>query len=277
MKKLITRSIGSFINLTAVLFPKWNANFSFNLLCKVKRVGISDKGRTFFEQGTTTFLDINGHSAVLHQWGSGSKKLYFMHGWLSNSQRWRTFLEPLDLSEYTVYALDAPGHGMAKGKHLNVEIYRQAFMKSLEITGTINFLVCHSLGSLVAAYAYLYQPKTVVKNYVIMGSPSGMDAIFVYFKHLLGLSKRSMSNLEGKINEVIRLPHAEISMAHFFRSVKVPVLVIHDQKDRITPFRPIQLATEAKKHVTTYFTEGNDHNLKTSDVIEKVAQFIKKG
>jgi esterase/lipase len=221
------------------------------------------------------FLDIDGHSAVLHQWGTGPKKVLFLHGWMSNSQRWLPYANQLDKNDYTIYALDAPGHGMAKGNHLNVEIYRNALEQSLAIIGSIDTLVCHSLGSLVGGYAYLNRNEIPVKRFVIMGSPSGMDAIFVYFEQLLGLSKRAIENLEGKINSVLKLPHKEISQVQFFQRVNQPLLVIHEKSDRITPFEPIRLASEGNKSIETFFTQGQDHNLKGPDTVARVIQFIK--
>lgn len=275
MKKLIVKVIGSFINITAVLFPKWNANYSFNLLCKVKRVGISEKGRTFFAKGETTFLEVGNHKAVLHRWGDGPKKLLFLHGWLSNSQRWLPYVEELNLNEYSVYALDAPGHGMAEGKYLNVEIYRKAVVQATQIIGEVDTLLCHSLGSLVGSYAYLAQHEFPVKKYVIMGSPSGMDAIFVYFKDMLGLSKKALTNLETKINSVLQLPHEKVSLAHFFQKIEQPVLVVHEISDRIAPFEPIKKASEAFKTLETFFVNGQDHNLNGNETVARVIQFIK--
>ncbi|MEM7085672.1 MAG: alpha/beta hydrolase [Bacteroidota bacterium] len=276
MKKLILRTVGKFINITAILFPKWNGAYCFNLLCKVKRVGISEKGRQFFDEGETVFLDADGHSAVLHQWGVGKKKILLLHGWLSNSQRWNTYVAQLDLNEYQVFALDAPGHGMAKGNHLNLEIYRKALMQSMERIGPIDTLVCHSFGSLVGGYAYLYNANIPVKSFVIMGSPSGIDAIFTYSKTALGLSAKAIANLELKINSVLKLPHYTISMSQFFQKVERPVLVIHEVSDRITPIEPIRMASEKRKEIRTFFTQGQDHNLKGEETLNRVIQFIKE-
>ena len=285
MKKLIVKTIGGFINSTAVLFPTWNGSYSFNLLCKVKRISISEKGRAFLDTAETSFFEIDHHSAALHQWGTGAKNLLFLHGWMSNSQRWLPYVEGLDLNEYTVYALDAPGHGMAKGKFLNLEIFRRALAKSLEQIGGVDTLVCHSLGSLVGGYCYLHNKDIGINRYVIMGSPSGMDAIFTYFRVTLGLSKKAIHNLEAKINSVLQLPHEEVSMDRFFQKVKQPVLLVHDISDVITPFRPIEQASELalgipqingqKKEIETFFTQGQDHNLKGEETVEKVIQFIK--
>lgn len=276
MKRLVLKSIGSFVNTTARLFPKWNANFAFHLLCKVENIGIAKKHSHFFAKAQTVYLDIDGHSAALHQWGRGQKKVLFLHGWKSNSQRWFPYVSQLDLDEYTLYALDAPGHGFAKGKHLNIEIYRQALDQSAVVMGRIDTLVCHSLGSLVGSYAFLQNKSIPIERFVIMASPSGMDAIFIYFKSLLGLSKMAMQNLESKINTILKMPHSDISLANFFREVQKPVLVVHEVSDSVTPFDHIRVASEGNKRVETFFTTGQDHNLKGKETLEKVLQFIKQ-
>lgn len=277
MKHRITKLIGIFINVTAVLFPKWSAEFSFHLFCKVRALGFSEKGKQFIARATTTFLEVDGHSAVLHRWGKGPKNVLFLHGWMSHSQRWQTYIERLDLSEYSVYAIDAPGHGMAKGNHLNLEIYRQAIVQTIEKAGTIDTLISHSLGGLVVAYSSLYDKKLPVKRFVIMGSPTGMDAIFSYFQQLLGLSHKAIHNLKGKVNSILKIPHQHIFMENFFNTVEKPVLVVHDKSDTITPFRPIEKALQQNEKVETLFTEGLKHDLKSEEVYAAIVAYIQNG
>lgn len=274
MKKILIRSTGAFINLTAPLFPSWNGKFTFDLLCRVRHVGFTPKGKEFIGEAHTVFLDVDGQFAALHKWGNGPKKLLFMHGWLSNSQRWLPYVNQLNLNQFTVYALDAPGHGMAKGNYLNLEIYRAAYSAAITHIGEVDTVACHSLGSLVSGYGFLVDEKLPVGRYVIMGTPSGVDALFVYFENILGLSKKAISNLEQKINSVLQLPHNEISIEHFFRKVEKPVLVVHDQGDTITPFEPVKLAARSNRSLNTHFVSGQDHNLRSKETVDKVLEFI---
>ena len=50
MKNFILKILGFIINRTAPVFPSWNREFSFKLLCRVKRVGITEKGEAFFKK-----------------------------------------------------------------------------------------------------------------------------------------------------------------------------------------------------------------------------------
>jgi len=274
MKKLFTKGIGLFINITAYLFPKWSTDYSFDLLCRVKRVGVSEKGQAFFDKAESVSLENGNHNTVLHRWGTGDKNILFLHGWMSNSQRWMPYVERLDLTEYTVYALDAPGHGMSKGTRLNLEIFRQGVAKAITKIGHIHTMVSHSFGGLAICYTYLENTNIPVEKFAIMGAPSGMDVIFVYFRALLSLNSKSLSNLSKKIDTILKVPAKEISMRQFFQKAKQPLLVVHEVSDKITAFEPIRRAIATKQNIETFFTEDQDHNLKGEATVARVVQFI---
>lgn len=274
MKKLIPKIIGFFLNVLTPLFPKMTREKAFNLLCYVKMIPISEEGKQFFSKGETQWIDVSGTKTALHKWGGGSKKVLFLHGWMSHSQRWRDYIESLDLTEYTCYALDAPGHGASEGNKLNLEIYREAYEKTLEVTGPISVLVCHSFGNLVAAYQFLWRNDVAVASYIIMGTPSGMDAIFDYFEDTLGLSPQMLKNLALKINEVLKLEYDKVSMANFFRNTDKPILLIHEETDIIAPIVPIKEAVSEGKNIETHYTQGLKHTLKGPEILALVNGFI---
>jgi hypothetical protein len=126
----------------------------------------------------------------------------------------------------------------------------------------------------VAAYTYLHNPSISVEKFVIMGSPSGMDAIFTYFESMLGLSRKAVRNLGKKINSILVLPHTEVTLNRFFQKASQPILVVHERTDKITPFQPIERAIQDQQNIEQYITEDQDHNLKGQDVVNKVIQFI---
>tara|TARA_B100000795_G_scaffold173325_1_gene130707 strand:- start:7635 stop:8465 length:831 start_codon:yes stop_codon:yes gene_type:complete len=274
MKQLITKSIGFFLNAAAVIAPGWAANFAFNLLCKVRRAGISEKGKAFFEKATQHTLLLEKNTAVLHKWGSGPKNILFLHGWESNSQRWLPYYNMLEKEKYTIYALDAPGHGMSGGDKLNVEVFRQAIEAALARIGPIDTIIGHSLSNTAVGYCYIMNPNVDVKKFIVMGAASGMDAVFTYFKEILGLSIRSVANLSKKVNTIFKIPHQEVKLMSFLDKVTQPVLVIHDKNDAVTPFKPIENVLKKHPKINTYITCGLKHDLKAEEVYAKVIAFI---
>jgi len=276
MKQVITKSIGLFLNAAAIIAPIWGARFAFNLLCKVRRAGISEKGKAFFEKAIQHTLLLEKNSAVLHKWGSGPKNILFLHGWESNSQRWLPYYNLLEKEKYTIYALDAPGHGMSKGDKLNLEVFRQAIEASLEHIGPIDTVIGHSLSNTAMGYCYGIRPDVDVNKFIVMGAASGMDAVFTYFKEVLGLSNRSVANLSKKVNTIFKTPHQEVKLMSFFKKVTQPVLVIHDKNDPVTPFEPIEKALKKHPQINSYITNGLKHDLKAEEVYTKVAAFIER-
>ena len=274
MKQLITKSIGFFLNAAAVIAPGWAANFAFNLLCKVRRASISEKGKAFFEKATQHTLLLEKNTAVLHKWGSGPKNILFLHGWESNSQRWLPYYNMLEKEKYTIYALDAPGHGMSGGDKLNVEVFRQAIEAALARIGPIDTIIGHSLSNTAVGYCYIMNPNVDVKKFIVMGAASGMDAVFTYFKEILGLSRRSVANLSKKVNAIFKIPHQEVKLMSFLDKVTQPVLVIHDKNDAVTPFKPIENVLKKHPKINTYITCGLKHDLKAEEVYAKVIAFI---
>ncbi|MFT7073647.1 alpha/beta fold hydrolase [Patiriisocius sp. Uisw_017] len=276
MKEILLKLIGAYINITAFLFPKWNAKHSFKLLTKVKRAGITEKGMEFLSQAQQTYFEEEGQSSVLYKWGNGPKNVLFLHGWMSNSQRWIPYHKKIDLEKYTMYAMDAPGHGRSKTNYLNLEMYRQAIVKAMTEIGEIDTVVGHSFSNTALTYAYLVNPKVNVKKFVIMGSPSGMDAIFVYFKEMLRISKRATKILDLKINSILKVPHQEILVKNLLTKASQPILLIHDQDDKITPFAPIKKAIEGTPKIETLITKGLKHDLKSEEVYNSVINFIER-
>ena len=276
MKQVITKSIGLFLNAAAIIAPIWGARFAFNLLCKVRRAGISEKGKAFFEKAIQHTLLLEKNSAVLHKWGSGPKNILFLHGWESNSQRWLPYYNLLEKEKYTIYALDAPGHGMSKGDKLNLEVFRQAIEASLEHIGPIDTVIGHSLSNTAMGYCYGIRPDVDINKFIVMGAASGMDAVFTYFKEILGLSNRSVANLSKKVNTIFKTPHQEVKLMSFFKKVTQPVLVIHDKNDPVTPFEPIEKALKKHPKINSYITNGLKHDLKAEEVYTKVATFIER-
>jgi len=274
MKNIILKSVGAFVNITAILFPKWNRENAFKILSKVQRAKISEKGIAFLNSANQEYITENGTSSVLYKWGNGANKVLFLHGWMSNSQRWMPYIEKLDLNTHTVYALDAPGHGLSKTKYLNLELFRQALVATLKKTGPIDTLICHSFSNTALTYTYLNNRDLTIDKFIIMGAPSGMDAIFTYFKETLGLSKTAIKSLDEKINQILKVPHQEILVSNLIRQAKQKMLVIHDEGDKITPFAPIKAALKEQKTIETLITKGLKHDLKGDTIYDRVIAFI---
>jgi pimeloyl-ACP methyl ester carboxylesterase len=274
MKDKLIKLTGKLLNFGSWLFPKYTREVAAGLLSRVPPVRITDSARRFLETAQVHYLDTEGIRTVLYQWGRGPTTVFFLHGWMSYSARWRPIIENLDPEQYSLYALDAPGHGLSQGQRLTLELYRRAYVRALDVSGPVDVQIAHSFGNLISAYQFLYLPETGAKSYIVMGSPSGMDAIFGYFVDILGLSPRMLRNVAKKVDELLKIPHQELTLKAFFEKNERPKLVIHDESDAITPIGPIQDAVKGQRHIETFFTRGLDHTLGDESVNNRILNFI---
>ncbi len=259
----------------AFILPKWSGRLAFHILCKVRNVPVTNKGNTFLDTAKENKIYHDGYEATIYTYGNGSKNILFLHGWLSNSERWRKTLEAIDLTIYTCYLMDAPGHGRSKGDHLNLEVYKIFLLELVESLNGVHAIVGHSLGSLVSAYAFLENPNLPVDKFVLTGAPEGMTSIFDFFKRITNFNHKVIDQLNNYINRnVTSIPSKEINISNFLKKVHQPVLIIHDFDDKICPITAIQTAVAHNKEVNTFFTSGLAHDLDDKCVIDATINFL---
>src|SRR5215212_5972456 len=123
MKNLLAKLIGVYLNALAIIAPKAAGQKGFLLFCRPFRTPITERQKEFFNTADKFNLISGDVSIQAYRWGTGARKIVFLHGWQSHSYRWKAYIDALPKEEYTVYALDAPGHGLSAGSFLSVPVY----------------------------------------------------------------------------------------------------------------------------------------------------------
>ncbi|WGK65962.1 alpha/beta fold hydrolase [Croceiramulus getboli] len=273
--KWIQQLLGVIINSTAPLAPKWNGHLAFRIFCTVPpQKPINPRIEEFYSALKSETISLGKHEVMLHSMGQGPTKLLFLHGWMGNAYHWRKYTDALDPSQYTVYLLEAPGHGQAGGKHLNLELYRLGVEQALARIGPVELLIGHSLGSLTAAYTFLKEPALPVNRFVITGAPEGIGSIIAYFQEQLKLSPLAVNNLKAKIEQLLLVPIDQLNLPHFFAQVDRPTLIVHEETDLVTPIGPIRAGLPDNDYLAVHFTQGDDHRLLAETTVATVLQFI---
>jgi pimeloyl-ACP methyl ester carboxylesterase len=273
--KAITRIIGLYLNLLSLLAPRKAGKGGFELFCYPRRVSLSEKQLTFLKAAAHTRIEVEGVQLQLYRWGNGPKNILLIHGWQSHSYRWKTYIEAFDKKEFSVYAFDAPGHGLSTGNFLSVPLYEQAIDNVIKVVGTVECMVGHSIGSFSAVY-HLFKNGQArnVNRMVAMASPGEVEEFFKHFKKVLRLSDTTMKvvfeHFEGRFQ---RLPNY-FSAPSFAPSIEIPGLIIHDQDDKDTEAAHSRRLHQAWKNSRLMITQGTGHNLKSSDVLQEVLRFV---
>ena len=126
-KKIIAKSIGKYLNLLSLIVPSYTAKKTLEIFAKVRK-GKIDKDKTFpiLEEGKQNRFHCNGHEIQRYHWKGSGKKVLLLHGWESNTHRWRNLIRSLKTQDFDIHAIDAPAHGYSSGTYHYLTNYAAA-------------------------------------------------------------------------------------------------------------------------------------------------------
>ena len=183
IKKIIQKSVGYYFNALAYVSPKTLEKQGFQLFCNPMAKAIKKHQLQFLEKGKKEILTIESEKIQTYKWGNGSKKIVCIHGWASHSFRWKSYIENLLENDFTVYAFDAPAHGLSTGKMLHVVLYGKAINQMILHNQEIEYIVSHSIGGFATTYWLQHYKNNAenIKKVVIMGAPGEAKDFFDFY------------------------------------------------------------------------------------------------
>ena len=271
MQKLL----GFYFNLLSFVHPKKLKKDGFLLFCNPFARKVKPHQLEFLQKGISEVLDLEGFQIQTYKWGSGSKKILLIHGWSSHSFRWKNYIEHLLKNDFTVYALDAPAHGLSSGKSIHVVLYAKVIAAFLKINSEIKFVISHSIGGFATTYFLDHYKTHNLEKVVIMGAPGEASDFFDFYKQTLGLTSKSLQLIIDEFHAQLGKTPSYFSSARFAESITIPALIVHDKNDLATNYNYSIRLNKHWKNSELILTEGLGHDLKSKELIKKVIDFIK--
>ncbi len=171
--KTLLRMMGLGLNALSLIAPRRAGHYGFKLFCRPFRTPLKSHHRHFFASAHPFTFHHQGNLIQGYRWGNGARKVLFLHGWQSHSYHWKRYIEAFPPEEYTLYALDAPGHGLSGGHFLTVPLYAGLIESFVRQQDKIEVVISHSLGGFSMLYALHNCPSLPVKKLVVLASPGG--------------------------------------------------------------------------------------------------------
>ncbi|HEY0655061.1 MAG TPA: alpha/beta hydrolase [Chryseosolibacter sp.] len=274
MKNLIIRLYGLYLNTLALVSPAKAAEHGFLLFCKPFRVPVNEKQKQFFNTAEKITVDHEDEKIQAYRWGTGKKKILFLHGWQSHTYRWKPYIEALKSDEFTIYSIDAPGHGLSSGSFLSVPLYSSLIENFIRDNGPFHSVVGHSLGGFSLLHTFHKYPLLQVNQLVLLAPPGEASDFISVFQKTLRLNSRTLNLVLDHFASRYEVTPDYFSTRRFIDSVNVKGLIIHDEDDDEAPYHysiPLHKAWERSRLITT---KGFGHNLRSTTVVKEVVDFI---
>lgn len=274
--KIVAKLLGLGINLLSYIAPVKATGLAYRYFSKplygqLKR---NDLPGILREAELETVFH-NGGNFQAYVWPGNETKVLLIHGWESNSARWKLLISYLRKAGCTIIALDAPAHGLSEGKEYTIPRYAE-YINVMVQKYQPQYLVGHSLGGAATLFFQAHYPNPFVEKLVILGAPSELTIVLNNYRKTLGLNKRIFKNLKKHCTDRFGLDPMEFSAAGFARKIDVPGLIVHDRQDETVSFTEGQRIAEAYTNAKFIATKGMGHRLHDDGLYKRIYAFLFK-
>jgi len=270
---LLKTLIGIYFNLLAHIFPKLGGKQSFYFFCMPFKAKIKANQQEWLNTGIQKSLRVEGKKVLSYAWGTGPQLVFFMHGWQSNSYRWKKYIEKLDKSKFTLVTIDAPGHGNSDGRYSNVPLIEKALKAVMDEYGIPSSIIAHSVGAFSTIY-FLHKNNISIDRFVSLATPGDAAQFISFIQSELKLSNKATALLIDYFTNYAGRSPGQFSIENFAPSIRVKSLIVHDRSDKVTSSENSKKLHSLMKNSELILTSGLNHRLQEEEIINKACDFI---
>jgi len=250
---------------------------AFLMFCTPPRRRLEPADAPILARAQRSTLRCGKDRFTIYHWDHAGPTVVLLHGWGSHAARFADFVAPLHAAGFAVIGIDAPAHGTSPGRFSDLPRFRDSLAEVLRANEPIHAVIGHSLGGgavlTVLAETADHHPKKIC----LFGVPSDMDYILESFAMMLGLKPPALSNLRARFLAKFGRPATAISVMAAAPSIRIPLLVVHDEDDNVAPIAQGTALVDAVPGAMLWRTRGFGHSgaLRDAATIQRVIEFLK--
>lgn len=271
---MLTKSIGTYINVLSYALPQKATQMAHGYFSEPRKgkFTIENLPKTLKEALSET-IQHNDDIIQTYIWKGNDTIIFLIHGWESNSSRWKKLLPYLKKSGSTIIAIDGPAQGLSSGKEFTVPKYAE-FIDIVAKKHQPNSIIGHSMGGQTSLYyQYKYQNPSLQKM-VILGAPSDFTIILNNFTSLLSLNNKIRKALEIKYTQFLNQHLDQFSSKEFVTKIDTKGFLAHDIEDTVVLFDEGEKIATSWKDAQFIATKGLGHKLHDDALYRKVYKFL---
>ncbi|MCK7592017.1 alpha/beta hydrolase [Subsaxibacter sp. CAU 1640] len=274
MKELIVKFIGGYYNCISYLSKSRAADKALYLFTKPRNGRkLTDEQREFLGTAFQKEYKFGEYDIMTYRWLGSKPTILLVHGWESNSYRWRNLVCELKKRGHNVVALDAPAHGKSGSQFFNAILYSE-FINVVATRFQPEIIIGHSVGGMSTAFFQNKYQLESVKKLILLGAPSEFTDVLKRYTDMLGYNQRITNQLNLTIVERFGDKPENFSTAKYLGNINSKGLIIHDELDTIIPYSDALLLKNSFKNSTLITTKGLGHSLNHESVSDHIYAFI---
>jgi len=264
--------------LAARFLPSLAARIGVRLFSMPPHFSVNPRLAALLADADRTQISVRGLPAVIHHIPGTGRRVLLLHGWGGHSVQMAGFIPALRAAKADIVAIDAPGHGRARGRMSTLFHFADAAAMAVKQFGPCDAAIAHSLGSTALCWAMglgLQIPRVVLM--APMPAPIATLPRFCRFIGAPpGLSRRMVGLLEARY----RVRATDASLYALLPGIESQFLLVHDTDDTQVGLHEVMRLQEiASRRMQTYTTKGLGHARILNDpaVIAAAVEFSIRG
>jgi pimeloyl-ACP methyl ester carboxylesterase len=277
MKKLLTSIMplfyGQWLNIIALFNPQAAAKKAFDIFCTIRKGRVRPEQKAFLDSAKFTVEKVMEQHIQTYRWPGNKETVLLLHGWESNTYRWRNLIKKLRAHDFDILAFDAPAHGYSTGEMLHVPLYAHSLRHVLNKFNP-TLVVAHSMGGMTIIYDHFINPESSVEKIVTIGSPCEFEGFMHHYQGLLKFNHRVWKAMDKRLKIWFGYHFNEFSSARFVADNTKKGLLFHDKLDKQVAYTESVRVHEHWKGSRLVLTEGLGHSMHQDNVNDQIIAFL---
>ncbi len=278
MKKLVTnifaKAYGVYFNILALFSKKLAGEKAITLFSSPRKGNVLPIQTSFLKEAEDIMIEVGGKQIQTYSWAGTKEPVLLLHGWESNSFRWRNLIRFLSEANFAIVAFDAPAHGNSSGGIFNVPLYAECTQHIVKHFNP-SYIIGHSVGGMTAVYHQYIYPHNSIQKIVTIGAPSEFYELMEHYQKLVGFNKRVLASIDDYVQKHFGYGIQDFSSSKFAQKIQIEGLLVHDIEDPITPYHNSEKVHANWKNSKLISTRGLGHSMHQDKVNNQIIDFLK--
>jgi pimeloyl-ACP methyl ester carboxylesterase len=250
------------------------AERAYLLFCSPRKGRILPVQSQFLEEAKKEVVEVGDMKVQTYNWEGDKETVLLLHGWESNSFRWRNLIGHLKREGFGVMAFDAPAHGHSSGSIFNILRYTEC-TQTIVTRYNPDYIIGHSVGGMTAVYHQYRFPDNPLKKVISIGAPAEFSDVMNRYQNLLGFNDRVLNALDAYYKKHFGFGIEDFTTAEYAKNITIPGLLIHDELDLVAPFCASEKVHAHWNNSQLIRTQGLGHSMHQEQVNEQIIDFLK--
>jgi esterase/lipase len=246
---------------------------ALTLFAQPRKGRVESFQKKYLNQATQSEIIIDNLALKVYTFGSGPKRVLLIHGWESNSWRWRKLINFLGKDQFTFYAIDAPAHGYSAGKTFNMHTLMKG-INQLYIDHRPEIIIGHSMGGMASLLHASHFKMNPLTKLICLASPHSLAYIFDLYYNAIGIGNRIKDNTAKYFQDIFGMELDYFDVTVHGVNIDYPLLIVHDINDNLNSIACARAVHNTVPKSTLETVDYSNHSLQSPKIFEIIKNWI---